>query len=200
VTRALVALLVVAASACAHVVEVKSDPPGAAVVEDGVVLGTTPYALEETTGAAGWRTLEVQKDGRGRRFALAKRAWAAEPILAGAATGLGMFVGGIGVVGVGGAAYVGGLVTAVGGAPPPVAIAIAATGATLLLVGSLSMTLAPAAPLLAASWFGRKSADVVHVDIAARTVTTEPADLADPLVGRTALKDATTAPRTAPPR
>lgn len=190
-----------AATSCAHTVEIRSDPPGAAVVEEGEVIGTTPFLLHEQTGAAGFRTIEVQKDGRAQRFALGRQAWAAEPILAGALVGAGMFVGGMVGMVAGSVAYAGGLLAGAGGAPPPVAVATFVGGMVLVFAGSLSMSLAPAAPLLAASWFGRKSPDFVDVDLDERAVTTLPPDMAEPLIGRTDLGGlATTGRRTEPPR
>lgn len=198
--RVLVAI-VLCASSCAHVVKIESDPPGAVVVEEGRPIGTTPLLLEETSGAATSRTLEVQKDGSAQRFALAKEAWAIEPLVAGVVAGGALVVGGAGL-GVGAGLLAGtGLAAAAVDGDGGAALWALAGAAAMAGVGAAAISIAPGAPFVAAAWFARKSPDVVRVDLRKRKVTTSPPGLAEPLYGRSELlEEATTGPRTAPPR
>jgi hypothetical protein len=193
----LVVAVALLSTGCAHQTRVESRPSGAIVVENGEIIGTTPMMLDETTGPATFRTLEVQKDGRAQRFALAKEGWAAEPILGGVLTGVGLFVGGLGLMGGGAALYVVSLANGVGGGDPAVSIAGVLGGFTVITLGSLAMSFAPSAPLLGAAWFGRQSPEVVRIDLERGKIGTSPSEMAEPLIGRTDLSGSTP-PATSP--
>ncbi len=184
---------------CAHQTRIESRPSGAFVVENGAVVGTTPMMLDEMTGPATFRTLEVQKDGAAQRFALAKEGWAPQPILGGVLTGVGLFVGGLGLMGGGVALYTVALVAGVGGGDVNTAIFSGLAGFGAVLLGAMMMSSAPSAPLLATAWFGRQSPEVVRVDLDRGVVATAPSGMAEPLIGRTELSAPPPDGATSPP-
>lgn len=185
--RSLAVLLVVLASACTHVVTVESTPPGATVLVEDRVVGTTPCTWREQTGRDDIVNVEVKKDGRAARFAYRKAGIATEAAAAAGAGSCAMCA--LGGAGVGTLMLALPLALVAG----PLAIGVAAPfliiGAySAYLVGILLIAMAPQVFVLGVGEGARQGPDRIHVDLrgAVPSVQAQPGDMVVPLVGRRA--------------
>lgn len=179
----LVAVCVVAGG-CAHVVSVESTPPGAAVIVDGRKVGSTPYLLEERTGGEDLVAVEVQHGGRAARFGYAR-------------TGVAIDAASLAAAGACALCAVGGLTVVLPFLAVPLVVVTATSpeiaGAALVgvygafLGGTLVSGWAPWVFVLGVGEGARKGPERIHVDFRgpAPVVTSEPAAMTVPFVGRT---------------
>jgi hypothetical protein len=178
-------LVVLLAGGCAHSVVVESTPPGAAVIRDGVEVGTTSCALQEQTGRNDLVTLELQRGPQAARFAYDKSGMSNEAVLAagGAACAL---------CGVGGAGFAALLLVVPAallvGANPAFGLGLLIGAYAAYTLGLLMVGYAPQVFVLGVGQGARKGPDRIHVDFStpAPALASEPADLLVPMVGRTA--------------
>lgn len=170
-----------ASLACAHTLEVRSEPPGAEVLVDGEPVGETPLTLERTTSHADVSSLVVRKDGREARLALLEDGWRFEPILAGFVTMGALTFGGIAAAAIGYVALFASIILV-----PTFGAGVLAgmiVGAVLLYGGILTSVFAIYAPFFALGEFARAGPDEVTVDFVRGRVTTSPKGHVEPLVG-----------------
>ncbi len=179
--------LVVACAAdigCAHAVTIASRPAGADVIVNGKVVGRTPYRLDEQSGRDDLVPVEVQHREKTARFAYKRTGLNSDALMASLCSAGGMCVlGGAGLVG---------LVLAVPAAvlvltDPTVALFLVLGAYTAYLVGVILIAEAPYAVILGVGEGARQGPDRIDVDFTQPVplVTTTPADMAVPFVGRT---------------
>ncbi len=185
---AALAVVVAAASGCAHAIRVESDPPGATVLVDGKRVGVTPLDLEETSGGIDRVPMEVVHGGRAARFAYTTTGISGQAVGAGAGAAAAMCVGGaagvfalplVVILGTGG-------LFAAGPAAGPVFFALIVGGYAAYFGGLLMASYAPYALIATIGEGGRIGPDRIHVDLrpAVPEISSQPANMVEPWVGR----------------
>lgn len=189
VLAAVAAVLV--AGGCAHAVKIESAPPGATVLVNGERVGVTPMELHETSGSFDRVPVEVQHGGRAARFAYTTTAISNDAVIAGVGAACLMCLGGAAgvaalplaaVAAATGAIGIGGIV---GG---PVFAALFLGGYAAYFGGFMLASYAPYALVGVIGEAGRIGPERIHVDLLAPVpvVTSQPGDMVEPWVGRTA--------------
>ena len=183
--RLLTLLVVALAGACTHVVTIESTPPGATVLVEDRVVGTTPCTLQEQSGRDDLVTVEVQRDHRAARFAYRKAGISVDAATAAGAGACGMCA--LGVAGIG-SLFVALPLLFVTGAVPAAAPLIFCGGYSAYIVGLMLVSFAPQAFVLGVAEGARQGPDRIHVDLTGPTPTVQgqPGEMIVPLVGRRA--------------